>query len=238
MNDRKFMIGSTKMQREFAVLCWNVQKRTLTARFQHVFLELAERFPSDIWLLQEMKMDHGRLPPGFGHLHYARSCNIRRKTLCYGVATFSTLPIEVSAPYLSQVRELGVATRKSALLTHHRMGEERVAVLNLHVVNFVPYRLFEEELERLCAFLRRHERERIVVAGDFNTWNSKRRGRLATAMEREGMERAEPADARQIKRVLGSPLDHVYYRNLKLVEARAVAVPVSDHNPIWAKFRL
>lgn len=220
------------------MLCWNVQKRTLTASFQQAFAELEERFPTDIWLLQEMRMDHGRLPPGFGHLHHARSCNIRRKTLCYGVATFSTLPIEASTPYLSQVRELGVATRKSALLTLHRLGNERVAVLNLHVINFVPYRLFERELDRLCGFLRQHEKERIVVAGDFNTWSPKRRKRLEEAMRREGMERAEPVDERYVKRVLGAPLDHIYYRNLELVEAFAVSVPVSDHNPIWAKFRL
>ena len=227
-----------KRRHEFAVLCWNVQKRTLTARFQHAFAELAERFPADIWLLQEMRMDHGRIPPGFGHLHHARSCNIHRRRLCYGVATFSTLPIETSLPYLSRVRELGVATRKSALLTLHRLGEGRVAVLNLHVVNFVPYRLFEEELERLCQLLHRHAKVPFVVAGDFNTWSPKRQKRLAEVMAREGMRRAEPEDARQVKRVLGGPLDHVYYRSLELLEARAVAVPVSDHNPIWAKFRL
>ncbi len=39
-------------------------------------------------------------------------------------------------------------------------------------------------------------------------------------------------------KVFGKPLDHLYYRDLRLVRAEAPKTDASDHNPIIASFRL
>jgi len=220
-----------------SILCWNIQKRSLTPAFRHVFEHLLEAYGAHIVAIQEVRLPHGHMPACFKPFSHALSCNIVRSRECYGVMTLSRYPLLTARPYLSKTREVGVATRKSAVLTiHHLPDGERLAVLNVHAINFVPYTLFERELERLAGLLSEVGEKRLIVAGDFNTWNGKRQGLLEHAMRDFGLEKAEPENGKTIKSILGKPLDHIYYRGLRLERATVVDTPVSDHNPIHALF--
>jgi endonuclease/exonuclease/phosphatase (EEP) superfamily protein YafD len=227
------------MRESFTLLCWNVQKKSGGERFRRIFEELWLRYRFDVAALQEARVaEGGRLPLPFDGFGSAASCNLRLPGRRFGVATLSRLPMPDSHRYLSLVREAGVATRKSALLTVHDIGGERVTLLNIHAVNFVPYRLFAKELARIADFLSPLQSDRLVVAGDFNTWSAKRQSALERMMGSFGLRRVEPGNARHVKRVLGEPLDHVYARGLRVAYAEALDVPLSDHNPIVVRFQL
>ena len=224
---------------KLSILCWNIQKRSLTPSFRHVFERLMETHPCDLLALQEIRLPHGNMPLHFQHFSHALSCNIVWKRDCFGVMTLSRLPILASHPYLSKVKEIGIATRKSAVLTHHRLPDGRMlSLLNLHVINFVPYILFEKELRRLGEFLSNAEHSRLIVAGDFNTWNPKRQRRLQKMMKTFGLEKVVPENEKGIKSILGEPLDHIYCREMQIRRALVIDTPVSDHNPIFAEFEL
>ncbi|WP_456451920.1 endonuclease/exonuclease/phosphatase family protein [Hydrogenimonas sp.] len=225
--------------KSFCLLCWNIQKKSADPRFARAFEELWLRYRFEIAALQEAALpEGGHLPLPFEGFEAAASCNLRLPRRRYGVLTLSKAPMRACHPYLSGVREAGFATRKSALLTHHDIGGEAVALLNLHALNFVPYRLFAQELERLASFLAPLQSDRLVVAGDFNTWSRKRQGVLEEMMGVFDLERVAPSGAGHLKAVLGKPLDHVYVRGLAVVRAEAVPTAVSDHNPIVATFAL
>ncbi|WP_300366426.1 endonuclease/exonuclease/phosphatase family protein [Hydrogenimonas sp.] len=222
---------------QLSLLCWNIQKRSLTPTFRHVFERLLEHHSCDLIALQEIRLPHGHMPIHFQHFSHALSCNIMRDSHCFGVMTLSRLPLLASHSYLSKAKEVGVATRKSAVLTQHRLPDGRtLSLLNLHVINFVPYALFAKELHRIGTFLSKAEQDHLIIAGDFNTWNPKRQTRLQAMMEEFGLEKVVPDNEKKIKSILGEPLDHIYCRGMDVKHALVIDTPVSDHNPIVATF--
>ena len=226
-----------KTQPSLSLLCWNIQKRSLTTQFQYSFELLLKHYPCSLVLLQEAHLLTPHLPPYFQNFSHALCCNFSHFDHCFGVLTLSRFPILSSIPYLSGTKEFGIATRKGAILSRHSLPNgETLSVLNLHAINFVPHKLFVEELKRISLWLERVEEKRLIVAGDFNTWSSKRQKSLIDMMERFGLHRALPKNEKMIKSVLGQPLDHVYYRGLTLTDALVIDTPVSDHNPIFTKF--
>ncbi|BDY13234.1 endonuclease/exonuclease/phosphatase family protein [Hydrogenimonas cancrithermarum] len=221
------------------IVSWNVQKRTLSASFYHTFEALVKSCPADLLLFQEARMPHDRLPTPLRGYFHAMGSNFARFRHRFGVLTLSHMePIETYS-YHSKVRELGFATRKSALLTRYRLaGDETLSLLNIHAINFVPYRLFARELDAISHLLDDVVETRLVVAGDFNTWSPKRRAYLEEVMARHSLHHVHPRHARAVKSVLGEPLDHIFYRGIVLMDAFVLETPVSDHNPICAKFRV
>ncbi len=224
-------------QGSFGFLCWNIQKRSLSSEFQREFLHLLKQYPSQLIALQEVKISESGTPGHFEHLFNALSCNFVRNRHRFGVMTLSNLEFSVHTHFKTKAKELGVATKKSALLTRHTLHDgSALALLNLHAINFVPHRLFVMELKRVTELIESVEERSLIVAGDFNTWSRKRQLSLEEAMRRYGLKRVVPANEKDIKSVLGRPLDHIYYRGLKAESAVVIDTPISDHNPIYARF--
>ncbi len=223
---------------ELTLLSWNVQKSLHTPATMHHFESLLHRYGVDIAALQEVcrRDDAPPLPSSTLFEHSRMAENFKLSHRRCGVATYSKLPILKAAPYLSGVKELGFATRKSALLTLHRLPNgDTLALLNVHAVNFVPTRHFALEMARLTEWIERHAHLPIIAAGDFNTWNRRRERVLLKLMSRYGLRSVQPP-SRHIKSLLGRPLDHIFYRGLTLLETDVPDLPVSDHNPIVATF--
>ncbi|WP_457596806.1 endonuclease/exonuclease/phosphatase family protein [Hydrogenimonas sp.] len=224
---------------DFGLLCWNLHKRGLEyAPFARFWEELSLRHGIDIAALQEARLPEGALLPApWERYRAAAGPNLRLWRFRYGVLTLSALPMAGADPYLSRTREIGVATRKSALLTRHRVDGVELTLLNLHLVNFVPHRLFARELAHIAAMAAKREGA-LVVAGDFNTWSRRRLASLESAMAHLGLEPLEVTEPHHLKRAFGHALDRIYFRGLEPLAAKALPGPFSDHNPIWARFSL
>jgi endonuclease/exonuclease/phosphatase (EEP) superfamily protein YafD len=79
----------------------------------------------------------------------------------------------------------------------------------------------------------------LIVAGDFNTWSDKRLIHLDSFAKNMGLKIATLQDDKYIKKLFFKPLDHIYYRELELLEAVVIDTKkISDHNPIYASFTI
>ncbi len=228
---------SRTKQGSFGFLCWNIQKRSLSAEFQREFSRLLKIYPSDLIALQEVKIPETGIPGHFEHFGHALSCNFVHNRHRFGVMTLSKLPFLTRTLFTTKIREAGIATKKSALLSRHTLyGCKSLALLNLHAINFVPHRLFAKELGRITELIESVEEESFIVAGDFNTWSPKRQKSIEKVTESSGLIRLRPENEKEIKSILGMPLDHIYYRGLRPVLSTVIDTPVSDHNPIYVRF--
>lgn len=134
----------------------------------------------------------------------------------------------------SRDREPLVATPKTFLITTYPFAGKTLLVLNVHAINLVSTAAFARQVEQIIGPVNDHQGP-CIVAGDFNTWNESRWHLLQKAMSDLGLVRV-PAAAPQWRH-FNQVLDHVFYRDLKLVSSRALLnVKSSDHVPLWAEF--
>lgn len=129
---------------------------------------------------------------------------------------------------------------KSALIARFDVEghSATLAVANLHAINFTASAqgAYREQLDTVGAELAAHDGP-IVLAGDFNTWSDERVAMLEALARRLGLAAvAFHPDARA--RFLGHTADYIFVRGLDVVDARAIAVGSSDHNPVFATLRV
>lgn len=222
----------------FGVLCWNTQKLTETVDFQHALARVLAEFPCLFLLLQEVKLSAKQhwLHP---HWSYAVAPNMQTRRFTYGVLTASQYVFTEAHARLSNKREAMVATHKSYMLSHHALAAGgSLLVVNVHAINFVGTQHFSREIELIKHELITHQGP-LIVAGDFNVWSRQRRLRLLQFCRSIGLKRAIMADPHHIKSYRHHPLDFMFYRGLSLQFAVAIdTATVSDHNPLYARFKL
>ncbi len=218
----------------FSLLCWNVHKEMGSPAFDRIFCALRRRYDPDLWLLQEALFAPHALHCLEAH-DYAIAFNLKR----HGVLSAARCRFETAEALRTQRRELRIATRKSLLITRHRLHDGApLTVVNLHAINFVSAAVFTDEMLRLSERLHTVEGP-MIVAGDFNTWSTKRLKELDTFAGGLALRRAVLDDAHHLKRMFSKPLDHLFYRGLDLLHAQALDTRnASDHNPIVATFTL
>ncbi|MGI0153202.1 endonuclease/exonuclease/phosphatase family protein [Pseudidiomarina sp. WS423] len=223
---------------EFGVLCWNTQKLTDTPEFQRTLMRLLAQFPCLFLLLQEAKLSsktNWLLP----HWSYAVAPNMQMRRSTYGVLTASQYAFTEAQARLSRKREGMFATHKSYMLSYHTLAEGgALLVVNIHAINFVRTQQFSQEIELIKNEILDHKGP-LIVAGDFNVWSRQRRLRLLRFCRSIGLKHAIMADPHHIKTYRQHPLDFIFYRNLSLQQAAALDTSaVSDHNPLYARFKL
>ena len=140
---------------------------------------------------------------------------------------------------LTKKRELIYATHKVALITQHKLPNgEILLIANLHAINFVKNDDFNHELQTIKSAIASHKGA-MIVAGDFNTWNTKRVESLQKFAHDLALSQVEFHDSTHLKRVFSNTLDHIFYRELQLLDSKIIdSKKMSDHNPIIARFRL
>lgn len=139
---------------------------------------------------------------------------------------------------LTQHKELSFLTHKSLLLSYHKQANKHLLCLvNIHAINFVSLARFNHELARLTQQLVDFTGA-IVMAGDFNSWSVGRLQALAHFKQTLRLQHVDVQQAQHIKGFLTKPLDHVFYRGVTLDYAQALdSGKVSDHNPIYVRFK-
>jgi endonuclease/exonuclease/phosphatase (EEP) superfamily protein YafD len=138
---------------------------------------------------------------------------------------------------MRRFQEPFLATPKTNLLVWFPLSDGgHLVVVNVHAINFTFDAVdFQASWRALEAILKAYDGP-LIVAGDFNTWNADRQAVVVNTMRRMGLEPVVFTPDRRT-RILGRPVDHVYYRGLDPVAAVAYEVQTSDHNPIRVTFR-
>lgn len=220
----------------FSLLVWNVHKENLRSDFQERFKSLLQQHPSEFLLFQEAKYPKksSTVLDGFS---YAMASNIETFRHLYGVITASKVAFEKIDSNLSHRREVGLITYKSMQVTQHKLSNGQILhLVNLHSINFVSIKIFTKELEKIKLELKMCKGP-MIVGGDFNNWTHKRIKVLEAFQHALSLEKAELYEKHHIKHIFEKPLDHLFYRDLNLVQAKAIDTQkISDHNPIHATF--
>ncbi|KUE81288.1 hypothetical protein ATO46_12375 [Aeromonas schubertii] len=227
-------LANRPLPREFGVTVWNLyksQRKEWLAGMDRFALE------QDLVLLQESKTTPellGWLRDGGFEWQQVQAFTQGQSSL--GVMTAAKTP----RAFVCGVRSPEPFFRipKSGLVSLYPLDgdPDGVLVVNLHAVNFeLGMAGYREQLNELTALVRRHQGP-VILAGDFNTWSDKRQRWLDGLAGELSLKEARPVpDTRST--AFGRPLDHLYYRDLDLVEVSAPGTEASDHNPIVARFK-
>lgn len=203
-----------------------------------MFHLLQEQYTPDLILLQEAVIN-ASTHEYLSHYTYENATNIQSWKKSFGVLTAAKSPLHKQLSLKTMHRELHIATKKSLLITSHSFDNDTtLTVVNLHAINFVPASIFIKEIDQLLLELSKIQGS-LIVAGDFNTWNKKRLRHIEAFANSIGLIPAILEDSHHIKHLFSKPLDHLFYRGVALLEAKAIDTQkVSDHNPIFARFEL
>ena len=218
-----------------SVLNWNVYKGQRQG--------WAEEFGRYIQAHDVVTMQEARLDDGLqslldrGHANWSLNAAFFLEGKATGVMTASgVMPVHSCG---QQTTEPVIRTAKTSLISYFLLNgrDEQLLVANIHGVNFsLGLGAFREQIEQLHGEIRRHNGP-VILAGDFNTWSDERLAIVNELADRLSLASLEYSSHNRTK-MFGNPLDHVFYRGLRLVEQHTWHVASSDHNPIHAVFRV
>jgi endonuclease/exonuclease/phosphatase (EEP) superfamily protein YafD len=148
-----------------------------------------------------------------------------------GVLTLSA--VEPSLQCNLTAMEPWLGTPKATSITEYPLAdaEHRLLVINLHALNFsVGIEEYVAQIEALAPLLGKHQGP-LIVAGDFNTWRAARLSHIENFMSAH---RLYAVDFTPDQRTTfwNLPLDHVFIRGLRALDASTISVDTSDHNPM------
>lgn len=192
----------------------------------------------DFLAFQEASLDTSSacLPPEFA---FDAAANLEWRGRFYGVLTASRIEAVEVRPGLSQGREGVWGTRKSMMASRYRLIDgTSLLLLNIHAINFRETRHYTRELERLFGYAHDHVGP-LILTGDFNSWNRRRIRQLDALAARLDLQAVPFSLTHPVTAFFGHPLDHVFYRNLRLLEYDTLDVrSLSDHAALRVRFGL
>lgn len=235
---QSFLHHHTTLSSKFSLLLWNIHKENQGQSFKETLYRLTQTYKSDLLLFQEVKYPK-KSPFSLQEYSFALAGNIETQQNIFGVLTATKSAFREMHRSLSTKKELGFMSHKSFLLSRHTLANNKeLTILNLHAINFVSSKTFAYELENIEKILLEIDGP-LIVAGDFNTWSKKRHKLLENFQLELGLKKLQINDEKHIKQIFWQRLDHIYYRELKPLQALALDTKnISDHNPIYAEFEL
>ncbi|HCD15784.1 endonuclease/exonuclease/phosphatase family protein [Shewanella sp.] len=219
---------------EFGVLTWNIQKQQ-----NGLWRSRLNDFATgrQLVLLQEASLDPGM------YLYLSAAQWFWRFANAFSVldTPAGVMNLSSSAPLSScgyRTLEPWLRLPKTALVAEYPLSDgSLLTVVNVHGINFsVGIEEYRQQLKSLTeALAEERVMGPIILAGDFNTWSEERSMLLADFASSLGLNEAHFGEDNRV-RVLGYPLDHLFYRGLKPKELYVPETDVSDHNPMVASF--
>jgi len=222
----------------FGLLCWNVYKNNRKhPKFQDFLRKEVERRKIDFLLFQEACF-HDTHAFELPHFSYDAAANMEVQGSFYGVLTASRSDSKCAQAYLSEGKESLFGPHKSLLLSEFFFNDgDSLLILNIHAINFRENSRYIKELERFFSLVEAYEGA-IIIAGDFNSWNSRRMVKLQQFARKLSLSVARFKEEKKIKSFMGKHLDFIFYRGLELEEASVLeGHRLSDHNPLFVRFR-
>jgi endonuclease/exonuclease/phosphatase (EEP) superfamily protein YafD len=241
-------IGSATKQtlpnKKLQVLVWNLHKGA-DKTFEKDFKILARN--KDLILTQEFYLNP-KMEQIFSQLSdymfaTATSFFMSSEEVRTGVATASPVSA-ITTNFLRTInREPFLQSPKMALITQYPIenSTEYLTVINLHAINFVTAKTFNEEIEQIdqLAVKLKITRSPLLIAGDFNTWSKERIKILNNFKDKLQLDEATFFPDNRIT-FNSLPLDHVYYsKELELISAKSDSFyQGSDHKPLELNFNI
>lgn len=127
---------------------------------------------------------------------------------------------------------------KSTLISYYSIdgSDKKLLVANIHGINFtLGMQRYREQLNTLYQEIKSHEGP-MIVAGDFNSWSNKRLAEVSTLVELLSLSELEYS-VNHKTHIFGNAIDHVFYRELEVLNHQVQQVSSSDHNPISVNFK-
>jgi len=221
------------LPREFTVCSWNWQKSKRPG-WAEEFRALAAA--ADLFLAQEVRRSpevRAEMDQTEMEWNGAVSFLSLKGKHPVGVATGSRAAAEHIA-FKQGAREPVLRMPKMALsaLIPLETGRKLLAV-NVHAINFTGFKPFEANLARAAELLLGFDGP-VVLGGDFNSWNQKRRNALSDLAVSAGLCEV-PFEPDGRTRCLGRPVDFLFTRGLTVRAAGVRRTDHSDHNPLLAR---
>jgi len=218
----------------FGMLCWNLNKFNDAHLLTNELLAWERAWNLELLFLQEALFDtlSNTLKNRY-EIHGAANLQLGGKH--YGVMTASRTEASHTQSFHSKGREGLIGPKKPFLITEYPIPEKgKLLCLNLHAINFREERRYRLELEYVKEKLVGHEGP-MIVAGDFNRWNSSRERRLNEFREILNLKQLD-ISSRHLKSFMGHPLDFILHRELNVKRYEVIDHEISDHNPILVEF--
>ena len=210
------------------LLSWNIQKSHIQGWDRDLKKMGDDR---DLLLIQEASVQaktQSALPQP---MHQAFATGYTTESEVTGVLTLSAVAPSLQCSLTSWEPWLG--TPKATSITKFPIADsaDTLMVINVHAVNFtVGLEDFINQIDALSPMLTKHNGP-ALLAGDFNTWSEARQTHLEEFMARHQLQAVTfTPDHRST--FWDMPLDHIYLRGLRALEAQTIAVETSDHNPL------
>lgn len=224
------------LPRELTVCVWNWQK-SKCAGWAEEFNTLAGA--ADVFLAQEVRLAPrvtAQLEQAPLYWTHAASFFSLKKQEPVGVATGArALPEQIWFKHGAREPLLKMPKMTLAVLLPLETGQKLLAV-NVHAINFTGLTPFKENMARAAELLLGFDGP-VILGGDFNAWNQKRRNLLEDlAASAKLTEVAFAPDTRT--RCLGRTVDFLFTRGLKTLAAGVRCTDASDHNPLLARLIL
>ena len=231
--------SKTILPKEFGILSWNAQKKSNLIRFKQNLSILQRKYFTNLILLQEAREieqeQNNHLLSDFDKIY---SANLQMKKRSYGLLTASSATHSKAASILSHHKEPFIKTHKNILISSYTLhNKKKLFVVNIHAINFKSTKAYSHEINTLVSFLSNHQGP-LIVAGDFNSWNKKRNLILLDTLKILHLKKVLFLNEQNIKKFRQFTLDHIFYRDLKLLNAEALNCnKISDHNPLYSLFK-
>lgn len=226
--------SSVDLNGELNISVWNIYKQNNAGWKPELSHYVKE---SQLTLLQEAKWssDLIRMITDFDlKFVMVRAFNIDSDL--FGVMSLSKVQPIKACGYL--MSEPLIRFPKSALSSYYHLSNgQQLLVINLHSINFeIQADVYQTQLTQVGSFLSQHEGP-VIFAGDFNTWSDERSSLI---QEFANLHQLTPVSFAPDKRtqVMGNKIDHIFYRQLNLLESHTKISDASDHHPMTAKFSL
>ena len=212
------------------MLSWNVMKFDLPGSREQLNTLAAH---ADLLLLQESLRSADTQKAGGSYRYF--SPGYARGSEQTGVEVRSG----ESADVVCELRfvEPWLRTPKASLAIRLPFRDAALLLINLHAINFTLTTYdYTSQLSELAQLVNRHPGP-VIIAGDFNHWNTWRAAKLQRWAEDLSLTEVIFAlDWRS--RHLGARVDTIFLRGLSVIAEAALPTTRSDHHPITASLEL
>ena len=231
--------------RSVKILSWNIAKNNYDPSWSKDFLAIVEQYQPDKIFLQEVSL-RADTPEilELSQMDWVFAPNfIDTVTNTYSGILIATKYDRLNTQaILSEHYEPIINTPKVSLFAHYNLTKHPKDLLaaNAHLINFVSDRKFKAQLQQIESVLAKHQGA-IILAGDFNTWNSSRSQMLEEMAARQNLTAVSftAKDTKKIKSFMFSkPLDRIFYRGFtqKQYSAKVIDnISSSDRNPLFVE---